>query len=347
MGGGKQMSDADDAFVHAVDNLIGLYRSIERKMLGLPWLSIAPFLIFLWAVIKFEFFLFVGIFLIVPTNLVILIRNLFPGHWRYRPFFLRHVYYVLLWLWRGEAPTASLILVRPLLSVFTTGHFERRLRRLRLEIVLRDDLSDATRSTLLTRIDSALEQWKTPRFAAVFYSAVLPGIISFPGWYKAFVEWLGSFGIQTPTDAVANFTSQYMSTSGLRIMALSTFGYLLAIPITSFLGKRGLFVGAATDRICFPGEQTGSGLYLKEREILGSVGIHTREAPIDLWLLGLTVGLNFLFLKMFVKDWLAIMPKNLSFLNESDLLIVQAENGVFIVALIIFVAIRRRRTGRA
>src|SRR5258708_6736781 len=156
------MSDADDPLVHAIDNLIGLYRSVERHTLDLPWLSIKPILLCIWAVLRFYFFFLVGIFLIVPTNLVILIRNFFPGHWRYRPFFLRHIYYVLLWLWRGEAPTAPLIFIRPLLNVFMKIHFERRLRRLRLEIVLRDELSDVMRSTLLPPADAALGHLKAP-----------------------------------------------------------------------------------------------------------------------------------------------------------------------------------------
>lgn len=131
---GKLMSsEADNAFVRATDDLIGLYRSVERNTLDLPLVSFMPFLIFLWATLRFSFFLCVGLFLIIPTNFVILIRNLFPGHWRYRPFFLRHIYYVWLWIWRGEAPTAPFILIRPLLSLFMKGHFERRLRRLRHE----------------------------------------------------------------------------------------------------------------------------------------------------------------------------------------------------------------------
>jgi hypothetical protein len=341
------MPDADDAFVHAANELIGLYRGVERKMLDLPWLSIKPFLIFLWASIKFGFFFDVGILLIVPTNLVILIRNLFPGHWRYRPFFLRQLYYVILWLWRGEAPTAPIILVRPLLSVFTTAHFERRLRRLRHEIVVREDLSDATRSTLLARLDFALERWKTPRFAAVFFSVILPGLTAFPGWYKGSGDLLGSFGIEIPTDAAVNFLSQYMSTSSLQILGISTFGYLIAIPITSFLAKRGLFIGAAADRICFPGGQAGSGVYSKEREILGSVGIHTREAPIDLWLVGVSLGLSLIFLKVFVKDYLALVGKYQSFWNESNLLVWQVCNLALFVCLIVLVVIRRGRTGRA
>jgi hypothetical protein len=140
------MSDADDALVRATDSLIALYRSVERSTLDLPLISVMPILTFIWAFLRFYFFFLVGIFLIIPTNLVILIRNIFPGYWRYRPFFLTHVYYCWLWIWRGEAPTAPFIFLRPLLNVFMKGHFETRLRRLRLEILDRDELSDATRS---------------------------------------------------------------------------------------------------------------------------------------------------------------------------------------------------------
>ncbi len=88
------MSDADDKFVHATDSLLALYRSVERNTLDLPVVSFMPMLIFIWAALRFDFFLFIGLVLIIPVNLVILIRNIFPGHWRYRPFFLSHLYYV-------------------------------------------------------------------------------------------------------------------------------------------------------------------------------------------------------------------------------------------------------------
>src|SRR5260370_42487379 len=103
------MSDADNAFVQATDSLIALYRSIERRTLDLPFLSVMPTLIVFWALLRFMFFFYVGILLIIPVNLVILIRNIFPGRWRYRPFFLRHLSYVWLWIWRGEAPTLPFI----------------------------------------------------------------------------------------------------------------------------------------------------------------------------------------------------------------------------------------------
>jgi len=50
------MSDADNLFIQATDNLIALYRGVERRTLDLPFLSVMPFLIFLWAFLRFYFF---------------------------------------------------------------------------------------------------------------------------------------------------------------------------------------------------------------------------------------------------------------------------------------------------
>jgi hypothetical protein len=308
---GKSMSDADDTFTKATDSLIALYRSVERSTLDLPLVSFMPFLIFLWAVMKFMFFLYVGIFLIIPVNLVILIRNVFPGHWRYRPFFLAHLYYMWLWLWRGEAPTAPSIFIRPLLTVVMKAHFERRLRRLRLEI-LDSELSEATRPALLNRVDAGLERWKAPRFTAVFWSVVLPAIIALPGWHKQLVESLGSLGIRMPTEMVANFLSEKMTTDSWIFIAMSLPGYLLAIPITAFLAKRGLFVGRSPDRICFPGGQGGFGIYAKEREILETVGVQVKEAPIDLWIFWVVLALSCL---LFLLNWSHVLASYQSFLE--------------------------------
>ena len=281
------MSEADHAFVQATNNLIALYRNIERRTLDLPAVSIMPMLIYFWAALRFSFFVGIGIYLIIPTNLVILIRNLlFPGRWRYRPFFLRHLQYVWLWVWRGEAPIAPSIFVRPLLIFFMKGHFEGRLRRLRLEIGLHDGLSDATRSTLLAQLDAALERWKSPRFTAIFVTVLLPGIFSLPTWYKQLSDLMAAAGIHIPVDVIVNFVSEHISANGLRYIGLLSFGYLLAIPLTAFLAKRGLFLGKDSSNIYFPGGQEGCGSYLKEREILGGVGLHARETPIDFLILG-------------------------------------------------------------
>jgi hypothetical protein len=171
------MSDADNAFTQATDNLLALDRGLELRTLDLPLVSITPFLVFLWTLFKFVFFVEVGILLIIPVNLIILIRNIFPGHWRYRPFFLSYLYYAWLWLWRGEAPTTPLLFIRPVLSIFLKEHFASRLRRLRQQIVLHDGLGDATRSALVGRVDSALELWKTPRFGTLRLTVLWTAII--------------------------------------------------------------------------------------------------------------------------------------------------------------------------
>jgi hypothetical protein len=349
------MPDADNAFAQATDNLISLYRSIERSTLDLPLVSFMPVLIVFWSILKFYFFFVVGLFLIIPANLVILIRNLFLGHWRYRPFFLHHLYYMWLWIWRGEAPTAPAIFIRPLLSIFINGHFEYRLRRLRLEILLRDGLSDATRSALLARLDAALERWKSPRFPAIFFTVLLPGIFSFPSWYKQLIELLGSLGMHMPTEIVVGFVSQHMSNFGLQLLALFGFGYLLAIPVTAFLAKRGLFIGREPDRICFPGGQEGSGAYFKEKEILGSVGLHAREAPIDLWLLAFATLLGVVGLLLMWDDyiaWMQMQYHNLGLGLDLEQLRSQFAIQTTLVyavlsGLILVAALRRRKTERA
>ncbi|MBO4224889.1 hypothetical protein [Bradyrhizobium neotropicale] len=296
----ESTSDVDRLFIQATDNLIALYRGIERRTLDLPFVSFMPLLIFLWSVMKFYFFLIVGLVLIIPTNLVILVRNFFPGHWRYRPFFLRHLYYAWLWIWRGEAPTSPGIFVRPFLKIFMRGHFDRRLRRLRAEILLRDELSDATRSALLARLDAALERWKPAPLQALFFSVLFPAVISFPSWWKAWTELLKSFGIHIPTELVGNVVPN-ISPILLIFFGATACSYALTIPTTGFMAKRGLFIGGEVDMICFPGRQEGCGAYRKEREILGGVGLHACESPIDLWLLGFAVVLS-LFFTLFVWD---------------------------------------------
>jgi hypothetical protein len=278
---GEVVSDADHAFGQAADDLIALYRNLERRIPDLPFFTITPFLIFLWASIRFAFFLFVGIFLIIPTNLIILIRNLFPGeNWRYRPFFLKPLYYAWLWVWNGEAPIPPQIFIRPLLNIFLKEHFARRLRRLRQEIALHDGLADPTRSTLTGRLDSALERWSPPRYATLLFTFVAPVILYLPALSEKLTHLVESLGFRLPTEYVVTLLSQASPGALIALGSLALY-YLIAVPFTAYLAKRGLFLGA--DRIWFPGWHDGSGAYQKEREIFGSVDIRVHEGPIDLW----------------------------------------------------------------
>src|SRR6266446_167619 len=342
------MSNPDDAFVQATENLLVLYRNLERHTLDLPLVIVMPVLIFFWSVVKFEFFLIIGIVLIIPVNVVILVRNLFSGHWRYRPFFLTHIYYVWLWFWRGEAPTAPFILIRPLLTVLMKGHFERRLRRLRLELVLNDALSDATRSALLGRLDAALERWKAPRFTGLFFTVVLPTIVAVPAYYKQLIEFLGSIGISMPTEIVVHSVTEKVSTNfWMTILALSVPGYLLSFPVTAFLAKRGLFLGRNPDRICFPGGQEGIGVYAKEREILTSIGLHVRELPLDLWFSGAAIALGYLLVVLAWDRYVAwVQSLNPAVDPKTQLLIQLVAQSCFFVGAFFLAAVRRPRTGR-
>jgi hypothetical protein len=131
----------------------------------------------------------------------------------------------------------------------------------------------ATRSAVMGRIDAALERWKSPRFATIVYTVVLPAIISLPTWHKQLTEFLGSLEIRLPTDLVVKFIANNVSTDSMFFLGTVAPGYLLAIPITSFLAKRGLFIGNKPGRICYPGEQAGPGAYYsKEREYLAALG---------------------------------------------------------------------------
>ena len=330
------------AFSQATDNLIALYRNLERRIPDLPFISITPFLITCWASLKFTFFLFVGIFLIIPTNLVILIRNLFPGpHWRYRPFFLKYLYYMWLWVWRGEAPTVPAIFFRPLLTIFLKEHFARRLLRLRQEIALRDGLAETTRSALTGRLDSALERWNPPRYATLFFTFVVPAMFWVPDKLTNFVNWLG---LSTETVPI--------SQGALIILGQFAIGYLLTFPMTALMAKRGLFLGA--DRIWFPGWQDGDGAYQKEREIFGSVELRVREAPVDLWVFGILMLISFAvaFLTFdqtiaWWQSWSAQPSPEGQFYIQTG-----ADTGQIVVVVIYIVcfviaAVRRARLGRA
>ncbi|TYO67180.1 hypothetical protein FXV83_08300 [Bradyrhizobium hipponense] len=341
------MSDAENAFAEATDQLIGLYRGVERRTLDLPLVSIMPMLILLWAVLKFYFFFVVGVFLIIPVNLVIAIRNCFPGHWRYRQFFLRQLHYIWIWLWRGEAPSAPLIFVRPLLIIFMKGHFHGRLRRLRQEILLGDGISDTARSALLGRLDAAIERWKSPQLTTVFTTILLPAIASFPSWYKQLTEFSALFAVRLPPSLVANFTADQISPFALHSLYSFGLSFLIAIPMTALLAKRGLFLGADPGRICFPGGQEGQGVYAKESAILSSVGVRGHEAPADLWLFAVSFVLSMPIAFLSINDLKTRYPEAVADTLAGLQLRILIIQGVVFLALLSLAFIRRGRTGRS
>jgi hypothetical protein len=56
----------------------------------------------------------------------------------------------------------------------------------------------------MDRLGAALDERKSPRLAALFFSIILPGVISAPTWIKKVLEPPGLLGIDLPSrDAVA------------------------------------------------------------------------------------------------------------------------------------------------
>jgi hypothetical protein len=84
-----------------------------------------------------------------------------------------------------------------------------------------------------------------------------------------------------------------------------------------------------------------------KREILGSVGIHTREAPIDLWLLGVTWVLGLIW---FLSSWDRYVEwmRSISYdSTEASLMIQNSGTYVIFVVMFLIAALRRRRADRA
>lgn len=247
------------------------------------------------------------------------------------------------------------IFFRPLFNLFVKGHFENRLRRLRAELLLRDELSESTQSGLVGHIDAALERWKTPRFTTVFFTMVIPAILAIPTLAKPWIDIMGSLGIHMPTNAVEILISYVKVTVSPLLIILS---YLILVPYTAFLAKRGLFIGREPNKICFPGGQADAGIYAQEKEILARIGLHTTEAPIDFWLCFLPLLLNALSIYlvfMSTQDayWQLIAPDMNEHLKEMQmaiLLILYLYMGVvfcFIIVVSIVAVFRRGKMGRA
>jgi hypothetical protein len=140
-----------------------------------------------------------------------------------------------------------------------------------------------------------------------------------------------------------------MSETSLRFVGATALGYLLTIPLTAFLAKRGLFLGADVNRIYFPGEQGGSGVYSKEREILASVGLRIRETPIDFWLFGFTFVISYLLLVLNWAEWVAWMRANtnVQWDPENQLFIQLIAQAIIFFSLLFIAVLRRGRTERA
>jgi hypothetical protein len=257
-----------------INDLVSCYRDVERRCLSLPAFSLAPVGIAMWNTIKFEVCVLLDIFLLVPMNLVILLRNFFPGRWSYRSFSWRYIKYVALWIGRGEVPQVPFVVIRWLITAFLHTHFRSRLRLLRRRIILEDSLSQEERTLALSRVDQLLEAWRGPRVLSATFTYGLPAAGFLLEIYRSFRP------------------SQLPPWTGAAAYLLISYG--VTFVVSSFMVKRGLMLGGVGRSTYFPGSLEGRGAFGEEARIFDSIGVSSREFPLDMVLALVGIPLTFL-----------------------------------------------------
>lgn len=288
-----------DGWEARIARLAHAYRDAEKGLLGLPLASLRPFATFLWSALKLAVFAVIDVLLLLPFNLLVVLRNLFPGRWVHRSLSWPYLRFLALWFWRGEFFTPTLFL-RPLTQALLVAHVRRRLQLLKRAILLQNDLSDGRRQALLEQVDGLLAVWPAPGFATVLLTYVIPAVgpvlelwrrftsAGLPGWVEASV--------------------------------LASLWYSLAVLATAFAAKRGLLLGARGRDALLPGAADGSGTYGIESEVFGGLGVRVREIPLDIliWMLGnitffaftTNIAQNYLDLGLIGPEQVAGMRRN-------------------------------------
>lgn len=315
----------------ALGSLEFLYKNAQRASLSLPSFSLAPLFVFTWATIKFEIFILLDVLFLFPVNTVIFLRNVLPGRWKYRSFSGRYWRYILIWLWRGEAPASPTGIIRPLVCFMVTAHAHSRFRLLKQRIYLDDTLSESHRVELNKKITSLLDYWKRPSAPQVLYNYLLPLSGPLTGFYRHLF----------PSDIP----------QGAFLFEVIFLSYAIAFPITAFMCKRSLMLGGAGESLCFPGEISGNSGYATEHEILGRLGIRAREFPFDVVFVFINLFFGFLMTGPATIALISAMsPLTPHELNISDLShLSQLEEIIsmaFLAALAILAIYRRCATGR-
>ena len=306
----------------ALTELERLYRSIEKRSLSLPAFSLLPMAINLWNITKFYFCLWLDILLLLPMNAVILLRNLFPGKWRYRSFSGRYWRYTITWLWSGESPFAPIGVIRSLATFLLVSHFHNRIDSLKRYILLDDSLSDQDRPRVQTQIARMQELWKRPTATQMMYSYVLPASGPFIELYRFFFP--SNFAPWVPT------------------LVLFLITYSLAFVVSAFMVKRALMLGASGRALYFPGAIVGAGCYVKEREILGSLDVRKKEFPFDIAYTIVAFPIGY-----FISRPLANFYKSMGIATSPRTLLVEALIEGLAFALLAGLAVcRRNATGR-
>lgn len=307
--------------------LASLYSEIERRSLSISTFSFMPFVIYLWATIKFTLWFYLDILIFIPMNLAIFIRNLFPGRWRYR--FFSGVYFkrVAQWIWSGEIPVVAMVAMRSITYAFLRMHFRNRLELIQRSIRIEENLPEEQEKKLLDVVDKMLLRWPPWKLPQLLLTYGLPILSPIVGLYQLVLP-----------------GSPPVWTGFVILMSLS---WALAFVASGFLIKRGLMLGGNARLAYFPGFLTGRGAYAIEEKILEDFGVARKEFPLGFVLSLLLIPVGFLqALSMYDTGIYHAMSGEQAFSKE--IYLAQSMTVSILIAILGFVALARRsRLGRS
>lgn len=304
----------------SLTTLLSAYKKAERTLLALPAISFRPMWRYTWSTIKFSLFIYIDLLIMWLLNLIILLRNIFPGRWRYRWLTGPYLRTLVQWIKHGEL-ALPFVSVRWLTRYLLHRHFQTRLDQLRRLIVLDDSVDDQEKTKLLSIVDNHVKLWPTQGFVALLFAYVIPGI---------------GFGFQILDKMIIYEMPQWFQAATIMFML-----YAFSIITTCFLTKRGLLLGANGADAYFPGLAPGQGAYGNETELFMRIGnVRPREFPLDYLFYIVGVFLNGVL--YFVYGYYQTWPEDEATIQWY----VIAGSQTIGLALASFCLWRRRRLGR-
>jgi hypothetical protein len=316
-------------YTRSVDQLLLLYTGIDRVASSVPAASVMPFLKFLWNAFKFYFALIGDVLLIVPINVVVFVRNIFPGPWSYKCFCCRYLKAAARWIWMGEG-TVPVLSVRPIVISLLHWHFRKRLLMLRGHILLATAFSEDEAKGALAKIERAMDVWQQrTTVRSVVFGWGLPLLGPATALWNSFV----------PADLMP-------AAAWTHFAVLISVSYALAILSASFLVKRGLMLGASGNVAQYPGFVPGAGHYAEERRILSEVGLQTAEFPLDIAVVLASMLLSLFNYRVQIEVYEKLNWVHSDYPSPGVLLGNAAFSVVVTVAVALVALVRRKRLGR-
>jgi hypothetical protein len=313
-------------FEAKLDELLEDYRHVVWQSYQLPFFSIMPSLLFLgqYFIAIFGFFLEL---IILPYTLIALFLRLFKIRWKLILPFSKRLWYVLVYISRGEIYGS--VVMRPVVRWLVKSHIARRLRILGELVATSEHFPAETRKRLGAKIVEAQVRFPVRELTDFFKDSLIPALV------------FGS--ISFITDMVGGADEKHLvKLAAYAIVGVVAF-YGVSIVIAGFPTKRGLLLGRDVKRAAFPGGVKGQGLYGLEREIFSIFPVRPKEMSLDVM---------FFIVAATVSPAIAIAASAPGIVSQfagnmglagSEAVDVAAQMTNYVIALALYIFIRIRR----